>query len=241
MRVFNEDKTQELFEYDLSKGYLKEEKLFVAHHEEVKEVKQKSHYEVIKEYENGGKDVAEIIDVPYRPYQKAYDEYEDIYVYIHFTEKEQREIDASDQEKVLRYMMFKSQQVSFLNDLPDEQAASIPLCYEPWASFIGNSLSEGIRVEHNGKLWKVRKDIATVLEHQAPSVETASLYECINIEHSGTIDDPIPYDMNMAVSDGLYYTENEILYKCIRDSIQPLYATCESLVGNYFELAQSGA
>lgn len=31
---------------------------------------------------------------------------------------------------------------------------------------------------------------------------------------------------------------NEKIYKCIRCSGQPLYATCESLIGNYFEVAE---
>lgn len=33
MRVFDESKTRELTEYDLSAGYLKPDKLFIAHHE----------------------------------------------------------------------------------------------------------------------------------------------------------------------------------------------------------------
>ena len=36
-RVFNEDKTQELTEYDLTLGKLVKDKLFVAHHEAVPE------------------------------------------------------------------------------------------------------------------------------------------------------------------------------------------------------------
>lgn len=69
-----------------------------------------------------------------------------------------------------------------------------------------------------------------------PSV-TPALWEVIKEEHSGTIGDPIPYNPNMAVINGLYYTEEGILYKCIRDSGQPLYNSCASLVGIYFEVA----
>lgn len=82
MKVYNEDKTKELQEYDLSKGYLKLDKLFVKHYDAVEE---QGHYETIKEYENGGKDVEWVVDVAG---QEEHDEYEDIQVYIPYTEKE---------------------------------------------------------------------------------------------------------------------------------------------------------
>lgn len=59
-----------------------------------------------------------------------------------------------------------------------------------------------------------------------PSINTASLWEVINVENAGTLDDPIPYDQTMTVYNGKYYLEEGIIYKCIRDSGQPLYATC---------------
>ena len=88
MRVFNETKTVELTEYDLNKGYLKDDKIFVAHHEAVEGVAEEWHYETIREYSNGGKEVKKVIDVPAVPYQAEYDEYEDIQVFIPYTEKE---------------------------------------------------------------------------------------------------------------------------------------------------------
>ena len=142
----------------------------------------------------------------------------------------------AQQEAELKAMMERTRRVSLLVELPDEEAVKIPYCYDSWESFIGKSLKAGDRVQYNGKLWKVRQEIPTVLENQFPSVETAALYEVIDIEHEGTLEDPIPYDQTMTVYEGKYYIENEKIYKCIRDSGQPLYATCESLVGNYFEL-----
>ena len=88
MRVFNEAKTIELTEYDLNKGYLKDDKIFVAHHEAVEGVAEEWHYETIREYSNGGKEVKKVIDIPAVPYQEEYDEYEDIQVFIPYTEKE---------------------------------------------------------------------------------------------------------------------------------------------------------
>lgn len=87
MRVFNEDKTKELTEYDLSKGYLKDDTL-VNHHDEVVAIEEQGHYETIAEYDNGGKDVEWIIDVAGVEGKEAYDEIEDIQIYIPYTEKE---------------------------------------------------------------------------------------------------------------------------------------------------------
>ena len=87
MRVFNKAKTKELIEYDLTKGYLKEDTI-INHIEAVEEVKEIGHYEVIKEYPNGGKDVKWVIDIAGVKGQEARDEEEAIYCYIPYTKKE---------------------------------------------------------------------------------------------------------------------------------------------------------
>ena len=94
MRIFDETKTTELASYDPDKGFLKADRLFIAHHEAVEAVKEVGHYETETVYPNGGKDVKWVVDVPGTPAKEAWDEYEDIQVFISFTEKElaQREI-----------------------------------------------------------------------------------------------------------------------------------------------------
>lgn len=100
MRVLNEDKTLELTEYDLEKGYLVDDEIevpheaVVVHHEAVAHVEEQGHYEVIREYPNGGKDVMWVVDVPYVEGNEAYDEevkpaytsLEQIKVYIPYPE-----------------------------------------------------------------------------------------------------------------------------------------------------------
>lgn len=102
MRVFNEDKTQELKEYNLNKGHLELDKLFIRHHKAVEEIKEQWHYETIAEYPNGGKDVEKIIDVPYQAPQEAFDEYEDIYVYIPYTDEELEELNKPSELEILK-------------------------------------------------------------------------------------------------------------------------------------------
>ena len=55
MRIFNAEKTEELNEQniDTELGYIKRDRIFIAHHEAIEAVAEKGHYEVIKEYESG--------------------------------------------------------------------------------------------------------------------------------------------------------------------------------------------
>lgn len=140
----------------------------------------------------------------------------------------------AEQEATLEQMMFASARTSFLDGLDDTEAAKLPLCYDAWTT--DKAYKVGDRVESDGKLWKCRQ-AHTSQANWKPSIETASLWEAINVENAGTLDDPIPYDQTMTVYKGKYYLEDGIIYKCVRDPGQPLYATCASLVGNYFEVA----
>lgn len=143
--------------------------------------------------------------------------------------------EKAEQESSLQAMMTASARNSFLVELPDEKAAMIPLCYEAWTT--DKAYKVGDRVECEGKLWKCRQ-AHTSQENWKPSIDTAGLWEVINVENDGTLACPIPYDQTMTVYNGKYYLEEGIIYKCVRDSGQPLYATCASLVGNYFEVVE---
>ena len=88
MRVFNESKTTELIDYDLTKGFLKNDKLIIAHHPAVEAVEGVGHYETVAEYPSGGKCVKKVWDVAPVEAKAAYDEYEDIQVYVPYSEKE---------------------------------------------------------------------------------------------------------------------------------------------------------
>lgn len=82
MRIFNEDKTIELNNIDETKGYLKADKILLKH---IDKVEEQGHYETIKEYANGGKDIAYVID---KPAVEEQDIYEDIKVFIPYTNDE---------------------------------------------------------------------------------------------------------------------------------------------------------
>ncbi len=90
MKIFNQSKTQELdaSEFDLKRGYLKQDKIFIAHHDAVTAVEEQGHYKIVREYPNGGKDVEWVVDVPKVEAHEAFDEYEDIQVFIPYTVEE---------------------------------------------------------------------------------------------------------------------------------------------------------
>lgn len=94
MRIFNEDKTIELNrkDCDFKKGSLKEDVL-TTHHDAVESVEEVGHYEVIREYPNGGKDVKWIVDVEGVEGHDAYDEIEQIQVYVPYSENRLRAIE----------------------------------------------------------------------------------------------------------------------------------------------------
>lgn len=81
----------EVLNPDLEKGYLKEDKLII-HHDEQAETPEQSHFETLHEYPNGGKEVERVIDTPFIPAKKAYEEEILIQRYVPYTYEELLEI-----------------------------------------------------------------------------------------------------------------------------------------------------
>ena len=66
-------------------------------------------------------------------------------------------------------------------------------------------------------------------------VGTESLYTRIDETHDGTLYDPIPYEGNMALVSGKYYSQDGVTYLCSRDTVNPVYNPLCELVGIYVE------
>ena len=84
-----------LDDLDLDAGFLKEERILIAKHKAIEARDEEGHYEIIKEYPNGGVDVKWIVDTPAIEAKEAYYEYETILRYTPFAEKD------LDQRKIL--------------------------------------------------------------------------------------------------------------------------------------------
>lgn len=88
---------KEIANPDLTKGHLETEKIIIAHHDAVPASPGVSHIEVVKTYDNGGKDVMRVWDEKPQAAKEAYDETETIQRYIPYTELELAKI-AADKE-----------------------------------------------------------------------------------------------------------------------------------------------
>ena len=120
-------------------------------------------------------------------------------------------------------------------DISNEEALDYMAIIYPWDYYLDKTLEVGMLVVYEDKPWRVRQTHAP-LEVYPPSLATASLYETIDKEHSGKIDDPIPYMPPMEVLEGKYYIEDGKKYLCIRDSGIALTHNLSALIGLYVNM-----
>lgn len=123
--------------------------------------------------------------------------------------------------------------------LEDSVALTAVELFPKWKELAtkGAAAQKGFRFRHEGKLYRTEQSVYTFTENYVPgSAGTESLFSRVDESHAGTFDDPIPYDRNMEIYEGLYYIQNGITYLCIRSSGQPLYNDLSALVGNYVEV-----
>lgn len=100
------------------------------------------------------------------------------------------------------------------------------------------TVQKGFRFQHDGSLYRTEQPEYVFVEYYVPgSAGTESLFSLVDEAHAGTADDPIPYEKNMEIYEGLYYIQNGVLYRCIRSSGQPLYHDLSALVDVYVEVA----
>lgn len=118
--------------------------------------------------------------------------------------------------------------------IEDETALRMVEFYPEWAT--GTAYPAGHKVQRNGKLWRCIQAHTSQVTWEPENA--ASLWEVINETHSGTADDPIPYDGNMALESGKYYIQDDVVYLCNRDTGQPVYNALSELVGIYVEVAE---
>ena len=97
MRILDKD-NNEITSPDLENGYLKNETIVIKHHEAVEASPGKSHIEVVKEYDNGGKDVITVWDEKPVKAKEAWDETEEIQRYHEYTADELAKIAKAKEE-----------------------------------------------------------------------------------------------------------------------------------------------
>ena len=122
----------------------------------------------------------------------------------------------------------------------DEQAVSAKVLYPMWEDLVARSFvaeKSGYRFRYGSDLYKTIPANLTFAEQWVPGVSTESLYARIDETHAGTLADPIPYDGNMELFNGKYYSQNGVVYLCNRDTGAPVYNALADLVNIYVVVA----
>ncbi len=159
------------------------------------------------------------------------EEYEEVEDYIELEGASTYEEVLAVKDSVETERVNTTRKINHIN-LTDEQAFSVKELYPRWENKIGKTIEVGFITLYKDNLWRARQT-HTPLEIYPPSVSTASLYEVIDKEHDGTLEDPIPYMPPMEIYEGKHYTQNGVTYLCTRDSGTALSHDLASLIGLY--------
>lgn len=123
--------------------------------------------------------------------------------------------------------------------LEDSVALTAVELFPKWKELVEKSVEveKGFRFQHENKLYRTEQPKYIFVAHYVPgSVGTESLFSKVDETHAGTKTDPILFEKNMEIYEGLYYLQYDVLYLCTRNSGQPLYHDLALLVGSYVEV-----
>ena len=122
-------------------------------------------------------------------------------------------------------------------ELSDDEAKKVPALFPLWET--EKAYAVGDRVWYQASLYKC------VQAHTSQSTwnpkDAVSLWANVSEESQeadGSREHPFAWTSGMTSYEGKFYTENGILYLCIRDSGNPLYFPIASLIGTYFQIAE---
>lgn len=123
--------------------------------------------------------------------------------------------------------------VKAAQSLSDVEAVEAPQLYEEWKP--GVAYSAGQKLRRNNRVCKVQDSQDHTSQIGWEPENAPSLFKFIDETHTGTIDDPIPYDSNMELFIDKYYIHADVLYRCIRSTEIAVYHPLKDLVGLYVE------
>lgn len=155
-------------------------------------------------------------------------------------QKQQASYEAAERTRPLTESevtaMLIRQQINTL-EVDDNTALRMVEFYPEWSA--GQAYTAGYKVQYGGRLW------SCVQAHTSQTgwepENAPALWTEICETHDGTKYDPIPYNGNMALETGKYYTQDGVLYKCTRDTGNPVYHALSALVGTYVEVVENGS
>ena len=139
-------------------------------------------------------------------------------------------------EEILRaFICLNTEKI--VSTFSDDNALKVIDLFPTWTEGI-EVKAEG-RYQYNGKLYKAVQ-AHTTQSDWIPDI-TPSLWVVIDVEHTGTLEDPIPAVASMEYIKGKYYIENGTIYLMNRQGMADgesivLHYTPSQLVGQYFEV-----
>lgn len=143
---------------------------------------------------------------------------------------------VSEHDVILRALVGSNSE-KIVSTFDDTAALKVIDLYPIWQTEI--TVTADDRYQYEGKLYKAIQSHVTQADW-APDV-TPALWTVIDVEHMGTVDDPIPASRGMEYEYGKYYIEEDIIYLCEREGevaggkVTLQYLPSE-LVGQYFRV-----
>jgi hypothetical protein len=122
-------------------------------------------------------------------------------------------------------------------ELTDDEAKKVPALFPLWET--EKAYAVGDRVWYQASLYKCVQ--AHTSQSKWNPKDAVSLWANVSEESQeadGSREHPFAWTSGMTSYNGNYYTEEGILYLCIRDSGNPLYFPISSLIGTYFQIAE---
>ena len=144
-------------------------------------------------------------------------------------------------ERLKRAKEFRKMSMISADSLPDTQAAEVKTLYPVWKE--GQAVSVDARRYYppTDMLYKCSQAHTTQADW-TPDVAT-SLWTPLDVEHTGTLEDPIPAVSGMEYVKGKYYSEDGTIYLMNREGMVDgetivLHFLPSQLVGQYFEVIE---
>ena len=143
---------------------------------------------------------------------------------------------AHENVKAKQAILFYSMMINTMS-LTDKQSLEVKYLYPNWETLTDKEVDVDFKFLYGDTLYKVLQK-HTISKAWIPGQGTESLYTEINETHAGTKEDPIPYNNNMELESGKYYTQDGLLYMCNRNTGIPVYNKLADLVGIYVTLVE---
>ncbi len=128
----------------------------------------------------------------------------------------------------LRDMMHKA--AISLDDTDALEAVELFPAWKPKKDY-----TKDFRFRYGNQLYKVLQ-AHTSQANWTPDIATSLYAEVEKPGQGDTPDNPIPYNNNMELIETKYYSQFDVVYRCIRSTGIPVYNNLADLVGIYVEV-----